>query len=221
MKLLTTILLCLPLLMIAQTKDVGSFDAVVISHGIKAHLEQSNQERVSYKIVKGDESDIKISNINNKLIVSRSKPAGKRQVEITATIYYKSLNDIEIKHGSHVQGENLISCRNMDIEVLHGSYANLEIEATDASIEVGHGSSLVIEGNAAKAEIEAAHGSSCNGMALDIQQAEIEASSGSSVKINVEESINAEASNGSTIKYYGKPSIRSIEKDNSSTVSPR
>ena len=61
-------LLCYQM-MNAQSRNVDSFNSIEISGSVSVELIQSNDERVEYKITKGDEKNLVIMNKGNSLIV--------------------------------------------------------------------------------------------------------------------------------------------------------
>lgn len=207
---------------IAQSKNVDSFNSVEISGSISAELIASDEERVEYKITKGDAKNLIIKTTKNNLIV---KTDGKwykgTQTSAKVKIYYKSFDDLEVSSGSSVSVQDHIKVDNFDLEVSSGSTCNIAISADLIDIEVSSGSTLTLDGRADRSDIEVSSGSSFRAMDFSTGSADVEVSSGSTAQLEVTRAIDGDVSSGSTLRYSGDPSKVDVEKDISSSVSKR
>jgi len=205
-----------------QSKVVDSFNSVEISGSINAELIESDEERVEYKITKGDAKNLVISSKKNNLIV---KTTGKwykgSQTSAKVKIYYKSIVDLEVSSGSSVSVKDKIHADNFDLEVSSGSTCSMAVNTDILDLEVTSGSTLTLDGMGKNADIEVSSGSSFRAPDFKVQRLDIEVSSGSTAQIEVSKSIDGEVSSGSTLRYSGEPAKVDVEKDISSSVSKR
>ena len=209
-------------LMNAQSKKVDSFDSIEISGSISAELIQSDEERVEFKITKGDAKDLIIKNRESSLIVkTKGKWLDGKATSAKVIIYYKSIDDLEVGSGSSVNVKDRIKVVKFDLEVSSGSTCSMALITDMLDIEVSSGSTLSLDGQATKADIEVSSGSSFRASDLVVKDVEIEVSSGSTAQIEVLDSLMGEVSSGSTLRYSGNPAKVDMEKDISSSVSRR
>ena len=207
---------------ISQSKKVDAFNSVEISGSISAELIESDEERVEYKITKGDKKNLIIKTTNKNLIV---KTDGKwfngTQTSAKVKIYYRSFDDLEVSSGSSVSVKEHIKSDNFDLEVSSGSTCTMAVSADFMDIEVSSGSTLTLDGRASKSDIEVSSGSSFRAPDFTSGHVDVEVSSGSTAQLEVTKSIDGDVSSGSTLRYSGEPSKVDVEKDISSSVSKR
>ncbi len=218
---LFTLLMCCQL-MNAQSKKVDSFNSIEVSGSVSAELIQSNEERVEYKIMKGDEKNLIIMNKGNALIVKIKGNWGTgQQTSAKVKIYYKSFDDLEVSSGSSVSVESIIKTEKFDLEVSSGSSCTMAMSTDFLDLEVSSGSTLRLDGDGGRADIEVSSGSSFRAIDFVVQDVDVEVSSGSTAQLEVTKSITGDVSSGSTLRYSGEPSKIDVEKDISSSVSKR
>jgi hypothetical protein len=206
----------------AQSKKVDSFNSIEISGSISAELIASDEERVEYKITKGDSENLIIKNEGNSLIVKiKNKWSGRSNTSAKIKIYYKSIVDLEVSSGSSVLAVDMIEVDKFDLEVSSGSSCTMTVRSDFADLEVSSGSTLVLDGRSDTADIEVSSGSSLKGMAFVIENVDIEVSSGSTAQLGVTNTLIGGVSSGSTLRYSGEPSKVDVDKDISSSVSKR
>ncbi|MEM9547422.1 MAG: head GIN domain-containing protein [Bacteroidota bacterium] len=207
------------ILLIGQSRNVDNFHAVSISSGITAKLVKSNSPKVEYTIKKGSDEDL-ITKVKNGVLYvkTKSKMGWGNSVQVDVTVHYTNLDDIEVSSGCTVKSEGTITSNSLDIEVGSGSTAHFEIEADEVDADVSSGSTLKLKGKASKGDFEAASGSTLNADHLIIDDADVEASSGSSVFIHVNNRLDASAASGSAIYYTGDVKIKNIDAGWSGSV---
>lgn len=209
-------------LLIAQSKSVDAFNSIEISGNISAELIQSSDEKVEYKLIKGDAKNLVIMNKGNSLIVKTKggwTNGGKTSAKVV--IYYKSIDDLEISSGSSVSAEDIINANDFDLEISSGSTCTLALSTGKLDLEVSSGSTLSLEGSADMADVEVSSGSSLRAPDFVVQSADVEVSSGSTAQLGVTKELVGEVSSGSTLRYSGEPSKVDVEKDMSSSFSKR
>ena len=215
------LLMCVQLL-IAQSKNVDSFNSIEVSGNISAELIQSNEERVEYKITKGDAKNLIIKNKGKSLIVKTEGDWYKgSKTSAKVKIYYKSIVDLEVSSGSSVSVEDKIKADKFDLEVSSGSTCTMAVITDFLDLEVSSGSTLTLDGRGGSADIEVSSGSSFRAPDFVMQNVDVEVSSGSTAQLEVTMSIEGDVSSGSTLRYSGEPSKVDVEKDISSSVSKR
>jgi hypothetical protein len=115
-----------------------------------------------------------------------------------------------VSAGSDIESEGLITFRDLDIEASAGSDLKLNLEATSVSLRVSSGSDARLQGSARNFESVASSGSDINAYDFEVENATLECSSGSDVKVFVTETMNVKASSGSDVHYRGDPKLLDV-----------
>ena len=184
-----------------------------MSSGLSVTLEKSDNPRVEYTIKKGKEENLVIKVKNGVLYVKTKSNFGGwgNSIEANVTIYYEALDQVSVAAGTTLRSDDVITASDMDVEVSSGSTAKLVVEAKTIDVEVSSGATLRIKGEAERGKFEASSGSTLNGSGFEVDHAQAEASSGATLMIHVNDSLDAEANSGASIRYSG--SVSNVKSD--------
>lgn len=214
MKKLSTLLITLLTItsLSAQTRSLGDFNEVSVSGSVTARLVQSNETKVDIKMIKGSIDDLITEVKGGDLTVKFKKDMfGNSKKEAKVTIYYKALNEIDASAGCSVGSDEVVSSSSLDIEASSGSTINLEVEGEMVNVDASSGSNIKLKGSSKKTDMEASSGSSINAKMLDADEAKADVSSGASISLVANKSLEADASSGGSIKYKGDPKHTDID----------
>lgn len=221
---------------VTQVRNVGKFTGIKVSNGIKVNFTQGNnqtvivetdpnlQEYVSTEVQNG----ILVLSVNNK----KSKSVNFKKLLVT--IEAPHLSSVDLSSGSLLTTVNTIKENSFQAEVSSGSNLNADVKAettvnlkatSGASMRVyantvnlifngNSGSSSVIEGKAEKSSYVTSSAASLNAQNAVVQNVEVSATSGSSVKTHATKSLNSQTSSGASVRFAGNP--KEIKSDNSS-----
>lgn len=168
---------------------------------IKVEADANLQEHIKTEIVDGE---LKIySDVN-----IRDAKAKKVFVKLI------KLNSLETSSGSSVSSASVLENTSMDFSSSSGSEIDVKVNASTISCKSSSGSEIRINGKADKLETESSSGSSIEAYNLIVKNAIADSSSGSSINLNVSETLTAEASSGSSVTYEKEP--KSLNKKVSS-----
>ena len=220
----------------SEERNVGKFTKIDVSTGIKVNFTQSNNQKIKVETEPGKLQHIvtKVENgtlriyVDNKgknnlrigrTLVSVSAP-NLDKIRTSAGANFSTLNtvkedsfDVLVESGSSLQA-NLQAKNNVNIENTSGSTLKINVETNNLVYNGNSGSSAILTGKAEKANYEVSSAASCNAEKVPVKNAVVSATSGSSLKINVAESLTSQTSSGASVKYAGKP--KDITTDNSS-----
>lgn len=190
---------------VTKTRNISTdFNSVKASNGLEVVLEQSTnpsikveaddnlQEHIKTEIIDGQlkiYSDVNIHNAESK----------KVYVQIV------KLNALETSSGASVTSKNVIENSTMTFSSSSGSEINVTVNASTVNCKSSSGSELKIKGKADKLTTESSSGSEIDASDLNVKTALADSSSGSSISLDVSESLTAEASSGSSISYDSDP----------------
>ena len=209
-----------------DTRQVGDFDGVKVSSGIKAELVRGSTTKVEIT-ASGIDIDkvttevkngvLKVGIDNNWWNSLRNK---KRKVEATIT-YSGDLSQIAAGSGSRIECDHTIQSKSLDIDVSSGASMDVEIEVSDATIDISSGASLNLAGEASSTEIDISSGASLSGYDFATDMVDIDGSSGATARIHVVKELVADVSSGASVKYKGNPTKRDIDKGSGGSVRPQ
>jgi len=95
----------------------------------------------------------------------------------------------------------------------------VELNAKFVDADVSSGSSIILKGSTDQIKADASSGSSFNGRALTAEEAELDVSSGASMRVDVSKFLKASASSGGSIRYTGSPDQISESSSSGGSVS--
>lgn len=208
------ILLFSSILILGQTRDVGNFNSVYSSTSVNVTLVKASSPSIEYTMKKGISKHL-ITEVKNGTLYVKTKSStgnrGNNNTKADVTVYYTDIEEIRASAGCTVKSDNTIKANTMEIEVSSGSTAVLDVEANRVEVEATSGSTLKLKGQAQKGNFEANSGATLNASRFVTEDAIVEASSGASLSIHVDESLEAVASSGASISYYGNVKNENID----------
>lgn len=195
-----------------------NFNQVRGSAGIDIILTQGTQNKI---VVEADQNLLEIITttvINGKLKITAEKNIGRassKKVHVT----YKDLNTIEASSGSDIVANNIIKSETIHLDSNSGADIEVEIFAKEVFVETSSGAYIEVSGVANILHAKASSGSGLQAKKLEVLECNARASSGADIVVNVKESIDAKASSGGDLRFYGNPT--NVKKHDSSSGSVR
>jgi hypothetical protein len=212
---------------ITQVRKVGKFTGIAVSSGIKVNFTQGNNQSVIVETDPNLQQYIS-TEIENGILVIAVKNKENRNLnfkKLLVTIEAPRLSFVKVSSGAYLSTMNTINEDNFETEVSSGANLTADLNITNkTSVDISSGSSMRIEvktrnfefegssgsmatitGNAENNVIKVSSAASCNAQNLISKNGTANASSGSSIKINVTENLVASASSGASIRYNGNP----------------
>ena len=209
-----------------QSREVAlkHFSEIHVNTGIELIITQGTAE--SAKIV-ADETlidAIVVEQSGNSVTVNWKliKSTKKRWLNRTAQVFitYKNLNILEASDGSSVKTENAVKTGILNISVSSGANVSATVECPQLQLKTNSGASASLKGTAARMNVEAGSGSRINSLELIAEYANVTASSGADVKVNVTKELAATASSGGNIRYKGSAVVENSAGSKSGNVKP-
>lgn len=175
-----------------KSYDNEGFTKLKTSAGISVTYETAPEYSVVATFIKGTPENLKIRQYGNTLALSQKSKG------------WKSSSNIHV----HVTGPELIA-----IEASSGSSVDASgISAADFKLETSSGSNVDVSGTCTNLEAETSSGSSVDAQDFKCARADVEASSGSSIRVFATEYAESDPSSGASIRFYGDPKERDVEK---------
>jgi len=195
-----------------------SFDKVKGSAGLDVYLTEGSENKV---VVEADENlmDIIETNvINGKLTIRANKNIGRSKAK-KVHVTYKNLISIEASSGADVIGNSVIKSETLNLDSSSGADLEVEVMSKDLYAETSSGADIVISGKTVNFTAKASSGSDLKAKKLNAIDCNARASSGADITVNVKDRLDAKASSGGDVRYYGNP--EAVSKDGGSSGSIR
>lgn len=208
-----------------QTRQISGFHGISVSSGIDLYLSQKNTEEVVVeansddldKIITKVEAGILKIYVKEKSWLNMNWDKNPRKVYVS----FKTLDKLDASAGSDVNADGVLKLDNLDLDASSGSDVRLELEANELSAESSSGSDITLKGNANVMQTSASSGSDINASELQAKKCTASVSSGADIRIYVIDELDANASSGGDITYYGNPKTKDINESSGGDVSGR
>lgn len=195
-----------------------NFDAIEAKTGITVLIEQADNYAVEASTDENLQDHLKTEVQNGVLTIYFDKNiynAKERKVYVKVP----SLNKISSSSGSSIESTTTIKAENLDLKSSSGSEMNLSINTKNLSCDSSSGSKILAKGKTENLSTESSSGSVIELENLEVAHAVCKSSSGSATKVNPIESLYADATSGSSIKYYSVPKQLSIDESSGASIS--
>lgn len=191
---------------VTEERNVGDFSKVKGSSGLDIYLTKGNENKV---VVEADENlhqHIETIVENGKLRIRSADhtnigKAKAKKIHVT----YIELSSIEASSGADVIANSVVKSETLNLDVSSGADLEVEILARDVYAETSSGADLVVSGKANSLKAKASSGSDLDAKELMVVDCNADASSGADITVHVKDRLDAEATSGGDVHYYGDP----------------
>ena len=197
-----------------------NFDAIEAKTGITVLVEQADNYAVEATTDENLQQHLKTEVKEGVLTIYFDENIHKAEKR-TVHVKVPTLKRISSSSGSYVESTNTIKSENLDLKSSSGTEMKLNINAKNVSCDSSSGSEISAKGKAENLRTESSSGSTIELEELEVANAICKSSSGSSTKVNPYESLDADASSGSSIKYYTSPKQIKIDESSGASVSKK
>jgi Putative auto-transporter adhesin, head GIN domain len=203
----------------------GSFHAIKVSNAIDLYLSQGNEEGIAVSAI-SDEVRNKIKTVveNGVLKIYFEsegnwwKQSGNKRMR--AYVSFKQLDKITASGASDVVVNGAIKANELDLNFSGASDFKGAITANELNVDISGASDITLGGGKVTSlKIVASGASDFKGYDLEADNCSVSASGASSIKVTVNNELNASASGASDIHYKGNGKIRDLKSSGASSVS--
>lgn len=190
---------------VTETRDISEhFTGVRGSAGLDVYLEKGSETKV---VVEADENlhDLIITEVNNGFLKIRTRSNISRAKAKKVYVTYTELDALEASSGADVIANSVVKAEKLSLSSSSGADLEVEIDAREVTASTSSGADLKVFGRAKYFTADASSGSDLNAKELSVQKCRAEATSGADITVNVREDLDARASSGGDIRYYGNP----------------
>ncbi len=210
-RLQTIIVLCLVYSnCIGQAKFERSitadFTSIEVGSGVDLYLLKGTENKIVVECLRKLAPDI-ITEVNLGILEVKTLEQFRWGFKQAPKVYvtYKKLTSLTAFNGADVYGQSPLVTNKFVLSISGGSDVYMDIQVDSLSIFSIGGSSAKLSGNTKYLIIKASSGSVINSGDMLTQDCNVSSTGGSEAIVNVGLSLNAYASEGSSIGYIGKP----------------
>ena len=200
-----------------EVRQVGDFDQIDVSRGMNVYVTQGSPAKV---VVIADNNlheviETRVEGNTLKIYVNENvRWAKEKKVMVTV----EKLSGLETSSGSNAWSQNQIMTDNIELKATSGSNLTIEVNAKNLSADCSSGANIKLSGLAKDAELEASSGANLIGDALQVDDCRMKTSSGANVSATVNERLDAHASSGGNVVYYGEPKTTDVSTSSGGNV---
>ncbi len=208
--LLLATAMALPIMMLAQKREVDTGSFTEVSYGISGtlYLEQGSEDKVVVDAPDDVFDDIEIENRGGRLTIRNKRNSwgwrgGRSSIRIYVTM--REIEAIGASGSGAVVGENVFKTDDLELSCSGSGSMDLEIESDDLEIKVSGSGSIQLQGNGSAAEARISGSGRIKARDLEVKVLEASISGSGSIYMTVTEEIEGRISGSGSIYYGGDP----------------
>jgi hypothetical protein len=200
-----------------QGRDLPVFSGIETTGGIDVYVIQGEPQKV---YVIGDEEivDRIVTEVSEDVLHIYYEKWLLRFRNVKVLVTMKDIKLLKGTGGSDIFSKKQLVVGNLELDASGGSDIDLDVKAIEITGSASGGSDIKLKGAAGYLKVDASGGSDCKAYDLVVAKADVSASGGSDIYIQVDEDLKANASGGSDVHYKGKAKITKVETSGGSDI---
>mgnify|MGYP002344511878 CR=1 FL=1 len=200
-----------------EVRQVGQFDQIDVSRGMNVYITQGTPQKV---VVIADNNlheiiETRVEGHTLKVYVNENiRWAKEKKVMVTV----EKLTGVKTSSGSNAWSQNQIMAEDLELKASSGANLTLDVNTKSLRADCSSGSNLKLSGLAKEAELEASSGANLIGNELKVDDCRMKTSSGANVSATVNERLDAHASSGGNVVYYGEPKSTEVSTSSGGNI---
>jgi len=185
------------------TKNLGDFSTIRVFDKINVTLVKASENKI---VITGSRAeDVEVVTKNNDLKVRMKLSKLLSGEDVSATVYYKDIDQVEASEGSFVGSADTFKSTAFAVNAKEGSTIKLTIDVSKLSSKANSGGILQIDGKATNHDIAITSGGIFKGKSLKTSQTAITISAGGEADVYASDFVDAKTRAGGDINVYGNP----------------
>jgi len=185
------------------TKNLGDFSTVRVFDRINLTLVASNENKI---VVTGSRAnDVEIVTKNNDLKIRMKLTKLLQGENVSATLYYKKINEVEASEGSFIGSQDTFKGATFFISSKEGSHVKLNLNVEKLSTKINSSGEVELSGKATNHDATITSGGILKGRNFPTTNTRITISAGGEADVNASNSVDAKTRAGGDVSIYGNP----------------
>lgn len=201
-----------------EKRNISSFHAIKVSHGIQLLIQQSNTEDVAVSAETVEvRNAIKTEVVNGELRIYIDQKPQKwwdelkhHGIHVKAYVSIKNLDHLDGSSGSKTKIDGTLNTNNLSIDLSSGAYLTGSFKAAKLDIDQSSGAKSDVSGTVDDLTVKTSSGAKFSGYELEATKGRADASSGSKIELSVSKEFSASASSGGGIEYKGAGALTDV-----------
>lgn len=200
-----------------QTREVGSFNRIDVSGAIEVELSQGDASAV---MIEADENlhPFIFTEVRGGELKIYTEGYLASSSAIKAYVTFVQLHQIDISGAVKVEGNNPFILEKLSINASGASKVELDVEAEKVMADLSGASRLFLRGTAVRFSSEGSGASKIEAFEFITDKADVNLSGASHAYIFAKQSLKADCSGASTVRYKGEPKELHINTSGASSV---
>lgn len=206
---------------VSQEYDFADFHEVDISHAFNATINPGDAYSVVVRVDDNLVDHLVVEQNGNRVSIGLENGTMATRATMEVDITMPFLSRLNASGASRAQLNTLPVDDNFTAEASGASQVHGDIEAVDIDLNASGASTIFLAGTASNVRAVASGASTIDLTELAAIDAQTDASGASTVIVNVEGILDADASGGSNVFYLGSPEMGNIDTSGGAEVSQR
>ena len=200
-----------------QVRQVGEFDQIKVSRGMNVYITQGSPAKVVV-IADSNLHDVIETEVRGGVLEVSCKENIRWAKEKKVMVTVEKLSGVEVNAGANAWSQTQITSDNLKIHASSGANLTMDVNVKSLSAECSSGSNIHLSGLAKEAELDASSGANLKGEDLKVDDCNIGASSGGNSSATVLVKLDANASSGGNVRYYGSPTTTNVNSSSGGNI---
>jgi len=189
-----------------QRRNISHFTGVKVAEGIDVYLIRGDKESAKVEVY-GTSIQNVITEVSGSYLKIHMRDGNyKGRVEVKVFVTYTQIEKLSASSAGNIFSQGVIKTSSLEVGSSSAGNIEIEVEAGQVDISASSAGEIEIKGTAKSLNADASSAGEIDAYDLEVESVEVEASSAGSVKVNVKDALNANASSGGSIRYRGNPS---------------
>ncbi len=180
------------------------FDQVKVSRGLHLILTEGTEDKITVEADENLQELITTQITNGKLTITSTENIGRAEAK-NIYVTYTAIKEIAASSGSEVTATNVINSEFLTLDASSGADIIVDVFSKELYLDCSSGADIEVTGKAKTLNANASSGSDIDAKELSVSEGTVKASSGADVTITVLKKLEATASSGGHVSYYGNP----------------
>jgi len=189
-----------------QTRNVGHFTGVKVAEGIDVYLIKGDKESAKVEVYGTSIQNVVTEVSGSYLKVHMRDGNYKGRVEVKVFVTYTQLEKLSASSAGNIYSQGVIKTSSLEVGASSAGTIEIEVEGGDLDLSASSAGEIEIKGKARALKADASSAGEIDAYDTEVESVSVDASSAGSIKVNVKDALNANASSGGSIRYRGNPS---------------
>ncbi|MBA4407795.1 MAG: DUF2807 domain-containing protein [Odoribacter sp.] len=200
-----------------QVRQVDEFDQIKVNRGMNVYITQGSPSKVVVIADSNLHESIE-TEVNGDILTVTVNENIRWAKEKKVMVTVEKLTGLQVSSGANAYSQAQIMSGNLELKASSGANLKMEVNAKYLKADCSSGANIMLSGLAKEAELAASSGANLKGAELKADQCKMRASSGGNVSSTVVEKLEAKATSGGNIVYYGEPSTTDIDTSSGGNI---